>query len=205
MINPVLTAANAVLNLALVAIGLYLANNLRRQLQLKVVDRRLESYSRLWAILRPAGPWRLELGGAPMSAVERGGLFDQMTDWYFAEGNGMLLKPVTRELYLNAKFNMICKDKELRLDPAFSDDELAEKPIGPERDLWRGRLTMRQLSLLRAQMRNDVAVFGDLYQERLENEDKAFLRGAGVNLRDKPWKSARTGISRQFKERVANT
>jgi len=65
MINPVLTAANAVLNLALVAIGLYLANNLRRQLQLKVVDRRLESYSRLWAILRPAGPWRLELGGAP--------------------------------------------------------------------------------------------------------------------------------------------
>jgi hypothetical protein len=80
MINTLLTAANSALSLVLVAIGLYLANNLRRQLQLKVVDRRLESYSRLWAILRIAGPWRLELGGAPISAVERGELFDQMTD-----------------------------------------------------------------------------------------------------------------------------
>ena len=35
MINTVAAAANSVLSLALVAIGLYLANNLRRQLQLK--------------------------------------------------------------------------------------------------------------------------------------------------------------------------
>ena len=140
-----------------------------------------------------------------MSAVERRELSDQMTDWYFADGNGMLLKPVTRELYLNAKFNMVCNDKDLRLDPTFGDDELAEKSMEPERDLWRGRLAMRQLSLLRAQMRNDLAVFGDLYQKGLDNEDKAFLRAAGVNLRDKPWKSASTLISRQFNERVANT
>jgi hypothetical protein len=117
----------------------------------------------------------------------------------------MLLKPITRELYLNAKFNMVCDDKDLRLDPQFNDDQLAEKSRESDKDLWRGRLSMRQLSLPRAQMRNDLAVFGDLYQKGLDDEDRAFLRGAGVNLKNKPWRSVRNPITREFKESARGT
>jgi hypothetical protein len=37
-----------------------------------------------------------------------------MTQWYFADGNGMLLSGVTKSVYLAAKANLICKDAELK-------------------------------------------------------------------------------------------
>src|ERR671917_86006 len=86
-----LTVSNSLLNLLLVGAGIYLAHNLRRQLQLKVVDRRVESYARLWSLMEVAGPWRVEAGLGPMTPQERRELFDRMTGWYFDSGNGMLL------------------------------------------------------------------------------------------------------------------
>ena len=194
-----LDALNSILSLLLVAIGLYFAHNFRRQLALKVVDRRVESYSRLWAIMEVSGPWRAESGRGPMSGEERRELYGKMTRWYFGDGSGMLLMPVTRELYLNAKFNMICPDDELRLD--LHRDALRE--FVPEesqrREDWRGELSMKQLSLLRAQMRADLQVFGLIYAGGLEPLDKAFLRMANVDLNKPPWTSPGSSRTRQFR------
>lgn len=181
-----LTVANSLLNLLLVGIGIYLAHNLRRQLQLKIVDRRLESYARLWGLMEVAGPWRVEAGLGPMTAQERRELFDRMTGWYFDSGNGMLLAATTRELYLNAKFNLICGDDELRPRTLVSYLQGSAQ----EREQERGRLSMSQLSLLRAQMRYDLAIYGALYQTgALGAKDEIFLKEAGADLRKPPWRS----------------
>lgn len=184
MSNTWLTAIIALFNLLLLGVGLYLANNLRRQLHLKVVDRKLESYMRLWALMKEAGPWRLECRLDPISAHERKELYDSMTDWYFS-GNGMLLDRTTREIYLNAKFNLIGDDEDLR-PPQLIDG----RPQNPqEHERWRSRLSMSQLSLLRQSMRYDLAIYTDPYQTRpLEDAEKEFLKAAGVDLGKKPWK-----------------
>jgi hypothetical protein len=114
--EAIFNAINSAFTLGLALIGFYLARNFREQLELKVVDRRLESYSRLWEILEVSGPWRIESGLGPMSLTDRRKLYDKMTSWYFGQGNGMLLRLETRELYLNAKFNLICEDEDLRLN-----------------------------------------------------------------------------------------
>jgi hypothetical protein len=185
MSNTWFTAIIALLNLLLIGVGLYLANNLRRQLHLKVVDRKLESYMRLWALMKVAGPWRLECRLSPISAHERKDLYDSMTNWYFGDGNGMLLDRTTREMYLNAKFNLIGDDEELR--PSQLIDGRPQNL--QERERWRGELSMSQLSLLRQSMRYDLAIYTDPYQTGpLEKAEKQFLEAAGVDLKKKPWK-----------------
>jgi len=184
MSNTWLTAIIGLLNLVLVGVIGYLANNLRRQLHLKIVDRKLESYTRLWALMKEAGPWRLECGMGPISAQERKKLYDSMTDWYFS-GDGMLLDRTTREIYLNAKFNLICDDTDLR--PTELIDGRPQNPQGQER--WRAELSMKQLSLLRQSMRYDLAIYTDPYQTRPpEDPEKEFLKAAGADLGKKPWK-----------------
>jgi hypothetical protein len=196
--TTVFNAVIGVLSLALVGIGLYLAHNLRRQLQLKMVDRRADAYSRLWEILKVSGPWRREIGRDPMSPEERRDLYGKMTDWYFGKGNGMLLPSVTRELYLNAKYNLICDEKDLRLILQPNDKSRTLFEQEREKAEWRGLLSMNQLSLLRAQMRTDLQVFGKVYSE-LDDLDRAFLRTVPrLDLNKKPWKSSGGPISREF-------
>jgi len=185
-----LTAIIGILNLVLLGVGAYLANNLRRQLQMKIVDRRLDSYAHLWDLMKVAGPWKKESGLDLISARERKELYDSMTDWYFDCGNGMLLAPATREIYLTAKFNLSCDDKRLR-----PPELMGARPQNPqERERWRGKLSMSQLSLLRHQMRIDMAINAKPYKTGpLGPEDRMFLKEAGVDLRKKPWKASVSG------------
>jgi len=62
MIEKWLTVAIGVLNLLLLGVGVYLANNLRRQLHLKIVDRN-------WSLTHVFGrSWRLrDLGSSSLS------------------------------------------------------------------------------------------------------------------------------------------
>jgi hypothetical protein len=77
-----------------------------------------------------------------------------------------------------------------------------------ERSRWRGQLSADQLSLLRAQMRNDLQIFGLTYK-KLEPLDKAFLKTADVKLwtkpwrppLKKPWRSKNPHIEREVQER----
>jgi hypothetical protein len=189
MIGSVSSDFQVAFDYLLVLVGLYLANNFRRQLELKMVDRRAEAYKHLWSLMEETGPWRLELGRGAMTLSDRKSLYDRMTSWYFS-GDGMLLARTTREVYLNAKFNLVCPDQLLRLKNRA--EWLAGSPTVPgEREEWRSRMSMQQFSLLRAQMKTDLEIRGYTYQKCLEPREKAFLREARVKLWRKPWRSSR--------------
>src|SRR5215210_742899 len=90
-------------------IGLYLAHNLRRQLKLRITDKRLGAYASLWSLTEVASPTRLEKANpSPLIRTEREQLFKELVSWYYDDGNGMLLGENTRNLYLRAKDNLIC-------------------------------------------------------------------------------------------------
>jgi hypothetical protein len=192
MTDAVLRSLELALNSLLVVVGLFLANNFRRQLQLKMVDRRAEAYGRLWALMRVAGPWRVETGQGLLDKTERWNLYHCMSSWYFS-GDGMLLEEKTRDLYLNAKFNLVCEDHKLRLtletkkDRDKLDGELKKQP--EQLDRWRSLLSMRELSLLRTQMKSDLEIRGYTYQGALTWLDVAFLKTARIDPRKRPWKA----------------
>jgi hypothetical protein len=111
----------------------------------------------------------------PLTPPEATALYDEMTEWYFDSGNGMMLTNATKEMYLNAK-------ERLGLYAAASD------PAGAE---WRaaGARRMRELSLLRTQMKPDLSIYGVFYFGKLDGQDEAFLEACGFdpNYWGRPW------------------
>ena len=98
-VNTVATIIASLIGLVLTAVGIYFANNQRQQLDIHVADQLVKAYADLWALMKVAAPMRTPEGGS-LSSDERHKLFDHLTDWYYADGNGMLLEMLTRELYL---------------------------------------------------------------------------------------------------------
>ena len=169
------------------AVGLYLANSYARQVNLQLADKRMTAYSRLWALTEVARPTRIEFDTNPLSTAERRSLYEAMTSWYYTEGNGMLLSGVTRSVYLAAKANLICPDDTMQ--PAAVHKEL--KGLSPaEVERLRGQLSIRQLSLLRTQMKTDFAIYGRPFGPKLKGSDEAFLSYCGVQLSKKPWRES---------------
>ncbi len=84
-------AVTAVLTLA----GLYFGNSLRiktrTDVEANVAEKRFAAYAALWAQTKTASPMR----GVPLTRAERSQLYDQLTDWYYDGGNGMLLTEET--------------------------------------------------------------------------------------------------------------
>lgn len=189
--NEVITAVIGAAPTLVVGVGttiaaLYaarLASSYRRQLDLKTSEARMEAYAALWALFRVAAPTRPQ----PMSEAERLDLFEQTTDWYYAKGNGMLLTAQTRQIYLKAKLNLRCPDDQLF--PPSLRTELPPDPVDRER--WRGQLSQDQLSLLRTQMKADLAITGKVYSGLLSRRDIAFLEACGVTLAEEPWTQSR--------------
>jgi hypothetical protein len=62
---------------------------------------------------------------------------------------------------------------------------------GKELERQRGLLARRQFSLLRTQLKSDLAVYGRPYGPLVDAEDAAFLVECGVNVKRKPWKGAK--------------
>jgi hypothetical protein len=96
----------------------------------------------------------------------------------------MLLEETTKQVYLSAKDNLI--DGLERIVP----EQVSERLVALEPaklEVERGRLSQRQLSLLRTQMKSDLAVYGRPYRQELDPEDRAFLSACGVNLARRPW------------------
>jgi hypothetical protein len=171
----------ALLISSLIAVaGLYLAHSLRRQQTLKIAEERTNAYRKLWELMELARPTRLEaaerdgdlesdgedglLGTGPLTRIEASSLYRSMTHWYFQEGNGMLLPDLTKELYLEAK------------------RRLGAYAVGGEQDWKReGERRIDELSLLRTQMKSDLAIYGVPYLGEPDAEDKAFLRAAHID------------------------
>jgi len=152
---------------------LYLAHNVRRQQRLKVAELRVEADRELWGHMRVARPTRLEPpeSKGPLTPKEAEGLYGEMTTWYFEGGNGMLLPHDTREMYLTAK-------SRLGRYATQGDGAAAEE----------GRRRMRELSLLRSQMKSDLDIYGDPYFG-LRADDGEFIEASGLDrLRwGRPW------------------
>jgi hypothetical protein len=177
--------------------GLWLAYNYNRQMALKLSETRLEAYSRLWVITGIAAPTRLDGWGDEgiLRPDERRNLWAAMTDWYYAKGGGMLLTRDTKEVYLNVKHNLVCVSSELR--PAclaeVADRIIKEELRNPgdpkleDEDKVRGILAIKLISLLRTQLKGDLAIYGPTYSGPLEEYECCFLTYSGVDLRSKAW------------------
>jgi hypothetical protein len=188
-----MTILGIFITLILGGLGLYLTHSLRRQVKQKTADARMKSHSELWAITGVASPtrlkeWHVGTPGGPLTREERDNLYVAFTEWYYRNGNGMFLGDGTRSLYLATKDNLICPDSALK--PSRLYDALQKLPE-EQRSEKRGKMSIRQLSLLRARMRADLEVYGTLYFGELQVEDNEFLEYCGENLNKKPWSSQR--------------
>ncbi len=170
----------------LTLVGLYFANSLRlrtrAEIEKGVAEKRFAAYAKLWAHTKVASPMR----GSPLTENERSDLYTTLTDWYYDDGNGMLLTEQTRNVYLNAKRNLTCLDKEL------VPESLAKRVLATrdDRESIRGQASIDQLSLLRTSMRADIRIFTEPYKESLKPEDTAFLTSCKVDLTQQPWTDA---------------
>jgi hypothetical protein len=176
--------ASLAVTLVLGIAGFVVARKIDRDVKLKLAERRLAAYERLWALMRPASPYSKPLGDRGREL-----LHDKFTDWYYEHGDGMLLEPQSRDVYFEAKNNLV---RELtKLTPDASRQRL-EGVTADELEGERGKLSQRQLSLLRTQLKSDLAMFGRPYGEPLRGEDRAFLVYCGVDIGKKPWSEATT-------------
>ena len=169
-------------------VGLYLANSLRlrtrAEVEKGVAEKRFPAYAALWTHTKVASPMR----GSPLTKDERERLYPTLTNWYYDDGNGMLLTEQTRNIYLNAKRNLTCEDKDL-VPEALAQQVVAAKTAS-DREAIRGQASIDQLSLLRTSMRADVRIFTGPYKEALKPGDAAFLESCKVDLTQHPWRDA---------------
>jgi hypothetical protein len=163
-----LTALEVIISSAITLTGLYLAYGFHRQQRLKIAEQRIDAYRKLWNVMGPARPSRLDPpeSAGPVSASDAGELYKSMTAWYFENGNGMMLTETTRAMYLEAK----------RLLGAYS----ACAPDDPASEA-EGKRRMRELSLLRTQMKFDLAIYGLFYPGSLDEQDEQFIRACGID------------------------
>lgn len=172
-------AVTAVLGVAALYYGQSLRRRTRAEVEAQVAEKRFAAYAALWAKTKPASPMR----GTPMTESERSKLFNDLTDWYYDCGHGMLLAEQTRNIYLKAKKNLTCPVNEL--EPA----SLAEK-VATDGAMARSSLSVDQLSLLRTSMRGDIQIYTEPYDEQLSPDDIAFLEACNVDLGQPPWRDA---------------
>jgi hypothetical protein len=177
------TATGIAITAVLSAAALYFGNNLRRrtraEVEANVAEKRLPAYAALWERTKIASPMR----DTPLTPGERSQLFDDLTDWYYDGGHGMLLTETTRNIYLKAKANLACAPEKL------VPDSLRDR-VAADGDVARGWASIDQLSLLRTSMRADVEIFTEPYDEELSADDVAFLEACNVDLDHAPWRDA---------------
>jgi hypothetical protein len=174
--------ASVAVTLVLGIAGFIVARNINRDIKLKLAERRLAAYERLWALMRAASPY-----SEPLDDRGRQLLQEKFTDWYYANGDGMLLERASRSVYLEAKDNLVRKLTDLT--PKESRQRLKEL-TADDLEGERGKLSQRQLSLLRTQLKSDLAIFGRPYGPTMGHEDRAFLVHCGVDISRKPWSEA---------------
>jgi hypothetical protein len=107
-----------------------------------------------------------------------------MTDWYYKDGGGMLLEDTTKNVYLNAKHNLVCATDRFKPQSA---RRLLKEDLPVDDEVARGVLSIRQLSLLRTQLKADLAIFGQSYTKRLARHEREFLIECEVDLNTEPW------------------
>lgn len=178
----------------------WFAHNYRRKLQLELSGKRLDAYAGLWEVTGIAAPTRLDGRGVAgyLRPDERWRLWRAMTEWYYQNGNGLLLDDASKSVYLQAKHNLACRTDELEPEDLRSlvqeelrrhDGDHGTLDVTYD-DVVRGLLAISQLSLLRTQLKSDLRIYGQTYAGRLLWHEIVFLQGCGVKLDSRPWAKA---------------
>lgn len=167
--------AEATATLILGVIGLRVANNFRRQARTALTVRTAEAHAQLWAITAHCPP---TLGKPPSSDV-RTLMAKEMSDWYFASGNGMYLSTKSRKLFFAILGTLGAEG--IGIQPECARVRLDTLPAA-EREGAVACLARREISLLRTQLKTDLAV----YHERstfghLRSEELALLKECGIS------------------------
>ena len=197
--------AIAVATLVLAGVTFFFAHSYRRKMAIELAESRRIAYSRLFELTGLAAPTRLDLEGTKgaLSREDRECLYRELTTWYYRDGNGMLLNTDTRNVYLKAKHNLVCDPSRVEPDGLLelirqdltqngaSHPDCDTPPL--EDDTLRGVMSIRQLSLLRTQLKNDLAIFGDVYSGTLSRHEREFLEACHIDLNKRPWRSATEG------------
>jgi hypothetical protein len=146
-------------------------------------EKRFESYGALWSKLGGTSPFRRLTGQGPLSNAERATLFDEIGNWYYESGNGLLLSNQVRNIYLVIRENLRCSPKDLK--PTSLAGQVIASPDG---DAIRGTAAIRHFSLLRTAMRADLSIFTSPWGTDLTDEDIEFLTSCKVNTSAQPWR-----------------
>ena len=190
-INVILSLFLTVAALAVTGTGLFFAHNYRHQMRMQLAEARRAAYSALWEITGMAKPTRLTPLGMqrPLTQRERRHLYEQMTDWYYRDGNGLLLATGSQAIYLKAKHNLVCEEAELQ-PPTLLGTLRSDVGCSPDNDNLRSCLSIRQLSLLRTELKADLAIYGSMTTDALRAHEREFLENCKVDLRSPQWRRA---------------
>ena len=159
--------AEAAATLVLGIIGVWLANNFRRQARAALTDRTADAHAKLWEITGRCPPVAGSSQDAPVRAVR----LKEMLDRYFVAGNGMYLSTKSRTLFFAVLGTLGAEG--VGVQPASARARLGAMPE-PDREAVLSCLARRQLSLLRTQLKTDLAIyserstFGHLRPEEIE-------------------------------------
>lgn len=179
---PIATWSQVAGTIFLGLVGLWLAHNYRRQIRLKLAERQVDTYMRLWTLTAAASPER----PTPPDQAERQQLADEINRWYFDEAAGIFVSAPTRDLLIGVLANLTCGVASLK--PTVLAEELARLPEA-EAERRRGCAVVRQMSLLRTQLKTDLAMhFGFYYYNDLQPDDRAFLTSYGLSPWRGPWR-----------------
>jgi hypothetical protein len=158
-------------------VGLWIGNNYRRQMRSALTHQASESYARLWELTSVADP----ISGRPLTGEQMKRLACDMSEWYFRDGNGMYLPTSTRRLFFALVENL---DGQLdRFTPVVSRERMRGQS-GDELEFMRGCVCKRQVSLLRTQLKNDMAVYYSVATFNfLRDDEHALLAASGIRPR----------------------
>lgn len=127
---------NAVVALIVAGAGLYIANSFRLQTRIKLLEVRVEAYRKLFSLTEITSPTRLGRDES-LSPEEAKTLGKAIYDWYYENGNGLLMPNRTR-LILQSLQQKLQGEPQRRLP----DDPL-----------------LREVAHFRHALRRDVGVF----------------------------------------------
>lgn len=177
-------------------VGLWLAHNYRRQVGLKLAERRIDAYIKLWTLLAVATPVRT----TPLDPAERTQIHDDMNHWYFTDGNGLYMSTPSRDLFMAVQANLTCPIPNIR--PVTLAARLATMAdADAERQL--GCIGIRHISLLRTQLKADVNLhIGVNFYRKLRWIDRDLLRSCGLSPWRPPWRRRLVGIRGRVPRRL---
>jgi hypothetical protein len=170
-VAQIIIAAAAVL---LTAIGTWIAQDHRRQLRVKLADRRYEAYASLWEI---SGQIRVR-SADKADAELRDSISIAMDDWYFNHGYGMLLSTPARLLFFAIKQDLVCPPDQMV--PESLRARILELPEGSRSALITCSCR-RYMSILRAQLKSDLAIYGTLVHDKRLPDERDLLISCGLS------------------------